>query len=105
MAKKQLSFAEKATKHKTQKDLKTVQYVKSERSDKTGSWRFNEKFIQLASNENIDQALDRMKKEVKALAEEMAYIEDNTSKVDEKPVEKIEEVIKTKETEQPAQEA
>ncbi|MFC1786242.1 hypothetical protein ACFLZA_02635 [Candidatus Neomarinimicrobiota bacterium] len=48
MAKKQLTFAEKATKQKSQKDWKTVKFVKSERSDKTGSWRFNESFIRLA---------------------------------------------------------
>ncbi len=52
MAKKQMSFAEKATRHKSHKDRKTVKYVKSERSEKTGSWRFNESFIQLATNEN-----------------------------------------------------
>ena len=75
MAKKQMSFAEKAAKHKSHKDWKTVKYVKSERSDKTGSWRFNESYIQLASNENLDQALNRMEKEVQDLAKEMATIE------------------------------
>ena len=99
MAKKQMSFAEKAASHKSKKDWKTVQYVKSERSEKTGSWRFNESFIQLAANENLDQALARMEQEVKALAEEMASIKENTPKVDEKLEEKVEEVVEVKETE------
>ena len=98
MAKKQMSFAEKATRHKSKKDWKTVQYVKSERSEKTGSWRFNENFIQLASNENLDQALTRMEQEVKALAEEMASIEESTVKVEEKVEVKTEESTVTEET-------
>lgn len=94
-----MSFAEKAARHKAQKDWKTVKYVKSERSDKTGSWRFNESYIQLASNENIDQALNRMEQEVKALAKEMAFIEDSTPKVDDKPETKVEKVVEAKEPE------
>ena len=96
MAKKQLSFAEKAAKPKSQKDWKTVKFVKSERSDKTGSWRFNESFIRLATNENLDQALNRMEKEVKELAEEMASIEDTSPIVDNKSEEKVEEVVEAK---------
>ena len=99
MAKKQMSFAEKAAKHKLHKDWKTVKYVKSERSGKTGSWRFNESFIQLASNEDLDKALTRMENEVKALAEEMALIEENVPKVEEKPKEIAGEVVEAKETE------
>ena len=99
MAKKQMSFAEKALKHKSHKDWKTVKYVKSERSDKTGNWRFNENFIQLAANEDLDQALTRMENEVKALAKEMASIEENTPKVDEKQEVKTEEVLESKEVE------
>jgi len=98
MAKKQLSFAEKAAKQKSQKDWKTVKFVKSERSDKTGSWRFNESFIRLSTNENLDQALNRMEKEVKKLAEEMASIEDTSPIVDNKTEEKVEEVVEEKET-------
>ena len=96
MAKKQLSFAEKAAKQKSQKEWKTVKFVKSERSDKTGSWRFNESFIRLATNENLDQALSRMEKEIKELAEEMASIEDISPIVDNKSDEKVEEVVEAK---------
>ncbi len=99
MAKKQMSFAEKAAKHKSHKDWKTVKYVKSERSTKTGNWRFNENFIQLATNENLDQALTRMEDEVKALAKEMASIEESVPKAEEKPGEKTEEVLEAKEPE------
>jgi len=122
MAKKQMSFAEKAAKHKSSKDWKTVKYVKSERSAKTGNWRFNENFIQLAANENLDQALTRMEDEIKALAKEMASIEESVPKVEEKSEEKAEVVSEAKapeaeakidpavkaeekETEQPAKEA
>jgi len=96
MAKKQLSFAEKAAKQKSQKDWKTVKFVKSERSDKTGSWRFNESIIRLATNENLDQALSRMEKEIKELAEEMTSIEDISPIVDNKSDEKVVEVVKAK---------
>ncbi len=99
MAKKQMSFAEKASKHKSHKDWKTVKYVKSEQSSKTGNWRFNESFIQLATNENLDQALSRMEDEIKALAKEMASIEENVPEVVEEPKEITEEVLETKETE------
>ena len=91
MAKKQMSFAEKAAKHKN-KDLKTVKYVKSEKSEKSGNWRFNENFIQLAANENLDQALARMEQEVKELAKEMASIEDISSEKESKVEEVVEEV-------------
>ncbi len=96
MAKKQLSFAEKAAKQKSQKDWKTVKFVKSERSDKTGSWRFNESIIRLATNENLDQALSRMEKEIKELAEEMTSIEDVSPIVDNKSDEKVVEVVEAK---------
>ncbi len=97
MAKKQMSFAEKASKHKSSKDWKTVKYVKSERSDKTGSWRFNESFIQLASNENLDQALSRMEQEIKDLAKEMATIESTSAEKEIKKEAKTEEAANSEE--------
>jgi|GEM_PF-5339377 len=84
MAKKQMSFAEKSAKHKSHKDWKTVKYIKSERSAKTGNWRFNESYVQLAANENLDQALKRMDEEVKALTKKMATIDEETKEVDKK---------------------
>ncbi len=94
MAKKQISFAEKTARVKPTKDWKTIKYVKSERSEKTGNWRFNESFIQLASNENLDQALSRMEQEVKALAEKMTSFEETTVKAEEKVEAKVEESAK-----------
>jgi hypothetical protein len=90
MAKKQMSFAEKAAKHKAHHDWKTIKYVKSEKSDKTGNWRFNESFVRLSQNENLDQALTRMQKEIDEMTKEMASIEDSAQEI------KVEE--KTKET-------
>ena len=46
MAKKQLSFAEKAAKKKG-KGLKSVKFIKSILSEKSGHWRFKEKMVQL----------------------------------------------------------
>jgi valyl-tRNA synthetase len=100
MAKKQMSFAEKAARHKGQQDWKTIKYVKSEQSGKTGSWRFNESYIQLAQNENLDQALTRMQKEIEEMAKEMASIKETSTevKVEEKAEESVEDV-KTEEAE------
>ena len=99
MAKKQMSFAEKAAKHKA-RDYKAIKYVKSERSEKTGSWRFNETFVQLAPNENLDQALARMKKEVEEMAKEMASIEDAAHDAKETTSEAKAEEVKTEAVEE-----
>ncbi len=100
MAKKQMSFAEKAAKHKSHKDWKTIKYVKSERSAKSGHWRFNENFIQLASNEDIDQALARMEKEVKDLAKEMSTVEESSKELNVNVAEK-ETIVESTDVEQP----
>ena len=60
MAKKQLSFAEKANRIAGKSDWKYVKYVKSVRSEKTDRWRFNEQIITLQGNESLDDALKRM---------------------------------------------
>ena len=57
MAKKQLSFAEKAAKKNKKSDIKYVKYVNSVRSEKTGQWRFNERMIGLQGVESLDAAL------------------------------------------------
>ena len=86
-----MSFAEKAAKHKA-RDWKAIKYVKSERSEKTGNWRFNETIVQLAPNESLDQALARMKKEVEEMVKEMASIEDAAHDAKVSDPEKTEEV-------------
>jgi hypothetical protein len=67
MAKKQLSFAEKAAKKKGKSDVKYVKYVNSLKSEKTGQWRFNERMIGLHGGESLDAALKRIEEEKKLL--------------------------------------
>jgi hypothetical protein len=44
---KQQSFGEKAAKKKADLKFKSVKMVVSSRSQKTGQWRFNEKFVKI----------------------------------------------------------
>ena len=67
MAKKTLSFAEKAAKKNKKSDIKYVKYVGSVRSEKTGQWRFNERMIGLEGGESLDAALKRIDEEKKIL--------------------------------------
>ena len=60
MAKKQKSFADKASGKGADADSVMVKYVKSVKSEKTGIWRFNEQMIKLRGGENLDAALKRM---------------------------------------------
>ena len=60
MAKKQKSFADKASGQGTAADAVMVKYVKSVKSEKTGFWRFNEQMIKVRDGENLDSALKRM---------------------------------------------
>ena len=59
MAKKQKSFADKASGNKN-KDSVYVKYVKSTQSEETGGWRFNEQIIQMQKGEQLAAALKRM---------------------------------------------
>ena len=59
MAKKQKSFADKASGNKN-KDSVYVKYVKSIQSDETGGWRFNEQIIQMQKGEQLAAALKRI---------------------------------------------
>ena len=60
MAKKQKSFAEKASSKGEAKDLVHVKYVKSVKSEKEGFWRFNESMIAMEKGQNIDSALKEL---------------------------------------------
>ena len=60
MAKKQKSFADKASGKGADGDSVMVKYVKSVKSEKTGFWRFNEQMIKLRGGENLDAALKRL---------------------------------------------
>tara|TARA_B100001121_G_scaffold246269_1_gene221383 strand:+ start:167 stop:478 length:312 start_codon:yes stop_codon:yes gene_type:complete len=59
MAKKQKSFADKASGNKN-KDSVFVKYVKSIQSEETGGWRFNEQIIQMQKGEQLTAALKRI---------------------------------------------
>ena len=59
MAKKQKSFADKASGNKN-KDSVFVKYVKSIQSEETGGWRFNEQIVQMQKGEQLTAALKRM---------------------------------------------
>ncbi len=60
MAKKQKSFADKASGRGTDADAVMVKYVKSVRSEKTGFWRFNEQMVKLRDGEDLNAALKRL---------------------------------------------
>ena len=60
MAKKQKSFADKASGRGAEENAVMVKYVKSVKSEKTGFWRFNEQMVKLRDGENLDTALKRM---------------------------------------------
>lgn len=67
MAKKQISFADKAAKTKGT-DAVYVKYVKSVRSEKTGQWRFNEQMVKTKKGEKLDVALKQLE-EAKTLVD------------------------------------
>ena len=60
MAKKQKSFAEKASSKGDDKEMVHVKYVKSVKSDKEGFWRFNESMIAMEKGKNLDAALKEL---------------------------------------------
>ena len=60
MAKKQKSFADKASGRGSDADATMVKYVKSIKSEKTGFWRFNEQMIKVREGEDLNAALKRM---------------------------------------------
>jgi hypothetical protein len=91
MAKKQKSFADKASGNKN-KDSVYVKYVKSIQSEETGGWRFNEQMIQMQKGEQLDSALKRM--------DEIANLVDiDLSQFSEPQDNKSEEAMNTKDDE------
>ena len=60
MAKKQKSFADKASGRGADADALMVKYVKSVKSEKTGFWRFNEQMVKLRDGEDLNAALKRL---------------------------------------------
>ena len=77
MAKKQKSFADKASRRGGDTDVVMVKYVKSVKSEKTGFWRFNEQMIKLQGGENLDAALKRMDEAVNLIDIDLSKFESN----------------------------
>ena len=87
MAKKQKSFADKASGRSAESDAVMVKYVKSVKSEKTGYWRFNEQMIKLQGGENLDAALKRMDEAVNLVDIDLSKFESNQQESESKEAE------------------
>ena len=87
MAKKQKSFADKASKKGGDADAVMVKYVKSVKSEKTGFWRFNEQMIKLRDGENLDAALKRMDEAVNLVDIDLSKFESSQQESESKEAE------------------
>ena len=84
MAKKQKSFADKASGKGVDADSVMVKYVKSVKSEKTGFWRFNEQMIKLRGGENLDAALKRMDEASNLVDIDLSEFEPKAKEAEEK---------------------
>ena len=91
MAKKQKSFADKASGKGGDTDAVMVKYVKSVKSEKTGSWRFNEQMIKLRGGENLDAALKRMDEAANLVDIDLSNFESKQEESEDKVPESQEE--------------
>ena len=93
MAKKQKSFADKASGKGADADSVMVKYVKSVKSEKTGFWRFNEQMIKLRGGENLDAALKRMDEASNLVDIDLSEFESKAKEAEEKVSENEETVV------------
>ena len=84
MAKKQKSFADKASGKGADADSVMVKYVKSIKSEKTGFWRFNEQMIKLRGGENLDAALKRIDESSNLVDIDLSEFESKAEEIEEK---------------------
>tara|TARA_Y100001935_G_scaffold139543_1_gene115366 strand:+ start:591 stop:902 length:312 start_codon:yes stop_codon:yes gene_type:complete len=91
MAKKQKSFADKASGNKN-KDSVFVKYVKSIQSEETGGWRFNEQIIQMQKGEQLAAALKRMDQVANLVDIDLSQFS-NSKKNDDENVEAKEQLV------------
>ena len=91
MAKKQKSFADKASGNKN-KDSVFVKYVKSIQSEETGGWRFNEQIIQMQKGEQLAAALKRIDQVANLVDIDLSQFS-NSKKNDDENVEAKEELV------------
>ena len=92
MAKKQKSFADKASGNKN-KDSVFVKYVKSTQSEETGGWRFNEQIIQMNKGEQLDAALKRLDEVANLVDIDLSQFSEPQDQNDEKLETKDSEVV------------
>ena len=92
MAKKQKSFADKASGNKN-KDSVFVKYVKSTQSEGTGGWRFNEQIIQMKKGEQLDAALKRLDEVANLVDIDLSQFSEPQDQNDEKLETKDSEVV------------
>ena len=107
MAKKQKSFAEKASSKGEVKDLVHVKYVKSVKSEKEGFWRFNESMIAMEKGQNFDLALKELDDAANLTDVQMPLTIDEASaqKVEEKQAKEEAPAEEPQAEEAPAEEA
>ena len=90
MAKKQKSFADKASGKGADADAVMVKYVKSVKSEKTGFWRFNEQMVKLRDGEDLNAALKRLDEASNLVDIDLSAFE-ATTKADDTTLAKAEE--------------
>ena len=100
MAKKQKSFADKASGKSAEENAVMVKYVKSVKSEKTGYWRFNEQMVKLRGGENLDAALKRMDEAENLVDIDLSNFESKQNDSEEKDTETqdvVEEAVDSEE--------
>ena len=85
MAKKQKSFADKASGRGADADAVMVKYVKSVKSEKTGFWRFNEQMVKLRDGEDLNAALKRLDEASNLVDIDLSAFEATTNTDDTSP--------------------
>ena len=100
MAKKQKSFADKASGKSAEEKAVMVKYVKSVKSEKTGFWRYNEQMVKLRGGENLDAALKRMDEAENLVDIDLSNFESKQNDSEEKDTETqdvVEEAVDSEE--------
>ena len=97
MAKKQKSFADKAS-GSDDKDAVYVKYVNSVKSEKTGHWRFNEQIVKTRKGESLDVALKRLNEAANLVDIDLSEFE--TASESAVKAEKQEEAVKAEKQEE-----
>ena len=92
MAKKQKSFADKASGNQN-KDSVFVKYVKSTQAEETGGWRFNEQIVQMQKGEQLDAALKRLNEGAKLVDIDLSQFSSSEAVETEEALHKEEGVL------------